>query len=366
MSSTTGSILETEHSSSTVLQLQALHGTASQEHSSDQGVKTGSEVGRHGSDPGLQTSQERSGRLRGGRGLLLGLHMALVMMSNSFTTGLVTIGIKQMAEEVQLDKSLVYWPVLAYGLTASPLLLPLGSVADVLGPRYMNLAGCLGCGIFVLACGLSRNGSELIAFRCLQGVASALFLPTSMGIISSGIATGKLRNVAIATLSCGQVIGYALGLVLGGIFLGTIGWRSGYYLCGALQIALFALGFWAIPSSLFPSLTFGLSASLEKLKNEIDWIGSLISCVVIGMVSYVLAMIAEDSGAIKSPSNATLLAVSIAGLPCFALWMRHREKIGKPALIPNSLWKTTFTSICIMITLAFAEMQAVELLASLL
>ena len=310
--------------------------------------------------------EEDSRQARGGRALLLGLQMTLVMTTNSFTSGLITIGVGEMAKDLELDQSLVFWPVLAYTLTASPLLLPIGSIADVVGPRSICLAGCLGCGIFVLACGLAKNGAELIAFRCLQGVAAALFLPTSMSIISSSIASGKLRNVALATLAFGQVLGFGLGLVAGGVLLGTVGWRVGYYTCGAMQIALFFLGFWSIPSSVVSGATTTVLGMLQKLRDEIDWVGSAISCAAIGMLSYVLAMIAEDSASIKAPLNATLLALSLLAIPCFAIWMSYQEKHNRPALIPNSLWKTTFTCICIMIMFSYAEMQAMELLASLL
>ena len=288
------------------------------------------------------------------------------MTTNSFTSGLVTIGVGEMAKDLELEQSLVYWPVLAYTITASPLLLPFGSMADVVGPRAVSLAGCLGCGISVLACGLAKTGAELIAFRCLQGVAAALFLPTSMSIISSGIGSGKLRNVALATLAFGQVLGYGLGLVAGGILLGTVGWRVGYYICGALQIALFFLGFWSIPSKVGSAPSVTGSEVLHRLRDEIDWVGSAISCAAIGMLSYVMAMIAENSTSIKAPLNATLLALSLFAIPCFAFWMKHQEEHNRPALIPNSLWKTTFSCICIMITFSYAEMQAMELLASLL
>ena len=317
--------------------------------------------------PGISlTGIKEDRQLRSGRALLLGIQMTLVMTTNSFTSGLVTIGVGEMAKDLELDQSLVYWPVLAYALTASPLFLPFGSMADVVGPRSVSLAGCLGCGISVLACGLAKTGAELIAFRCLQGVAAALFLPTSMSIISLGIVSGKLRNIALATLAFGQVLGYGLGLVAGGVLLGTVGWRVGYYICGALQIALFFLGFWSIPSKVGSGPSVTRSELLHKLRDEIDWVGSAISCAAIGMLSYVMAMIAENSASIKAPLNATLLALSLFAIPCFALWMRHQEKHNKPALIPNSLWKTTFNCICIMITFSYAEMQAMELLASLL
>jgi MFS family permease len=304
-------------------------------------------------------------KLRGGKAILLSLQLTLVMLSNSFITGLLTIGISQIAKDLELDQALVYWPVLAYTLTASPLLLPFGSLADVLGAKPISLAGCLFCGIFVLACGFARNGLELIAFRCLQGVGAALFLPTSMGITSSAIASGRLRNVAIASLGLGQAIGYGLGLVVGGVLLSSVGWRIGFYLCGTLQVTVFLLGIFSIPND--SSLSISKAPQLlQRLRTEIDWIGSAISCAAIGMLSYVLAMIAEDSNSIKLPLNAILLSLSLIAIPGFVCWIRVQEKKNKPALIPSSLWKGTFTSICVMITFSYAEMQCIELLTSLL
>lgn len=314
-----------------------------------------------------ETVEVSTGKLQGGKALLLGLQLSGVMLINSVASGVITIGISDMAKDLKLDQSLVYWPVLAYNLTSSPLLLLFGAFADVLGARPISLLGCLGCGIFLLATGLARNGAELIAFRCLHGVAGALFLPTTLGIVSAAIASGRMRNVAIASLTFGQCVGYATGLVAGGVFTGTsIGWRLAWYLCGGGQVALFLLGLKAIPSNAELTVQSKLKVKMQKLAREVDWVGSGISCAAIAMLSYVLAMIAEDSSSIKEPLNATLLALSLAAIPGFAFWVRHQERRTKPALIPSNLWKTTFTSICVMITFSYAEMQSVELLASLL
>lgn len=62
-----------------------------------------------------------------------------------------------------------------------------------------------------------------------------------------------------------------------------------------------------------------------------------------------------------------LLILSVAFMPIFAFWMHRQEKKGKPALIPNSLWKKrTFTSICLMVLLSIALISGIELFSSLL
>lgn len=78
-------------------------------------------------------------------------------------------------------------------------------------------------------------------------------------------------------------------------------------------------------------------------------------------------MLSADIGNVKRPANIVLLILSIILMPVFAFWMQRQEKLTKPALIPNSLWKKgTFTSICLMLLLSNALIFGMELFSSLL
>ena len=139
-------------------------------------------------------------------------------------------------------------------------------------------------GIFMLACGLPKTGIELIMFRAMQGIAIALCLPTSMGILSKAIASGTRRNVAFSCLGIGQVLGFAIGLVLSGVFIDTIGWRAAFYICGALTLGLFMVGLWALP----PDRT-SARPTLRRLGTDIDWVGAGFASACLTLFSYVLA-----------------------------------------------------------------------------
>lgn len=114
-----------------------------------------------------------------------------------------------------------------YALTTGCLLILAGSIADLLGPKKIFLLGCFLQGIFVLACGLSRSGIQLIMFRAMQGVAVSMCLPTAVSIITNSFSTGQRRNLGLAFMGAGQSLGFIIGLVLGGLFADTIGWRTG-------------------------------------------------------------------------------------------------------------------------------------------
>ena len=78
-------------------------------------------------------------------------------------------------------------------------------------------------------------------------------------------------------------------------------------------------------------------------------------------------MITSDILHIRQSTNVALLSISAALVPAFIFWVGRQEKLHKPALIPNSIWKNkAFTTICLMVLLSFAVMQTMELFVSLL
>lgn len=78
------------------------------------------------------------------------------------------------------------------------------------------------------------------------------------------------------------------------------------------------------------------------------------------------SIISADLASIRSATTASLLAISVLLLAAFPLWMHYREQTGKPALVPNKLWKNLpFTSTCIMVALSYGVMNSIELFSSL-
>jgi hypothetical protein len=78
------------------------------------------------------------------------------------------------------------------------------------------------------------------------------------------------------------------------------------------------------------------------------------------------SVLSADLTTIKSAETASLLALSVVLLATFPAWMHYRERVGKSALIPNSLWKNgTFTAICIMVMLTWGVNNSLEIFSSL-
>jgi Na+/melibiose symporter-like transporter len=55
------------------------------------------------------------------------------------------------------------------------------------------------------------------------------------------------------------------------------------------------------------------------------------------------------------------LAISVALIPAFIMWVGRQEKLGRPAVIPNSLWHNrVFTVICIGVFVTWGVFNAME------
>jgi Na+/melibiose symporter-like transporter len=145
-----------------------------------------------------------------------------------------------------------------------------------------------------------------------------------------------------------------------------IGWRPGFHISGGALLATAFAAFRGLPS-VAPSVGEDDTRSVwRKLYDEVDWVGGIMASAGLALLSYVLAALSADLNSIKSPLNATLLPLSVVLMAAFPLWMNYRQKHGKPALVPNSLWRnTTFASTCLMVLLSYGVMNSMELFSSL-
>ncbi|RYP41581.1 hypothetical protein DL767_000923 [Monosporascus sp. MG133] len=286
-----------------------------------------------------------------------------ITLTSSMTTGLLTVALPTMASDLGLSDALLLWPASVYGLTSGCSLMIAGAIADVVGSRVVYLVGCFLLTGFILGSGFAETSTQLIAFRGGQGVAVSMCLPTAMGLLTLYLPKGKRRNVGFAFVGAGQPLGYSVGLFLGGFFVDSIGWKYGWYLSACVAFIVFLLGIFGLPKEHAGAVR---EDKMRKVVCGIDWVGAILASASLAMLSYVLAVISNNTSSIREAPQIVLLSIALACIPAFAFWMEQQKRRGKPALIPNSLWKTTaFSSICVMVLLTWAMLQSIEYLMSL-
>ncbi|KAF2431499.1 MFS transporter [Tothia fuscella] len=285
---------------------------------------------------------------------------------SSFTNAIVTVGLPTIANSISLPRSLYIWPNSVYSLTSGSTLLIAGSVADSIGARRVELVGCILWSIFTLSCGFANTGIQLVIFRAFQGIAMSMHLPASIALIAAAGPQGKSRNVAFGCLGLSQPLGFSFGLVISGIMIEKVGWRSGFYLAGAGGVVSTAAGMYFLPKAPTQSRNAAGESIFKRLWEDVDWAGGIIASAGLTLLAYVLAILSADLSTIHDVSTAVLLTLSLILLLAFPLWMHQRSRTSQKALIPNAIWKKMpFTSTCIMVALSYGVLNSMELFSSL-
>jgi Na+/melibiose symporter-like transporter len=73
------------------------------------------------------------------------------------------------------------------------------------------------------------------------------------------------------------------------------------------------------------------------------------------------SLISEDTAKIREATTLGLLVTAVALIPAFIFWVGRQERLGRPAVIPNSLWKNRiFSVICIGVFMVWGVFNAIE------
>ncbi|KAH7009486.1 major facilitator superfamily domain-containing protein [Ilyonectria destructans] len=275
--------------------------------------------------------------------------------------GLLTVCIPVIAKDLGIAPALQLWPASIFALTCGCTLLPCGAAADVLGCRRTYLLGSLLQAASTFGSGLANTPTQMLALRAMAGIAASFCLPSAVGIVTRTFPVGPRRNIAFAAMGGGQAVGFGLGLTLGGVFDGTLGWRWGFYTTAMLNSVVLWLALWALPGSIDEPLN---KTTLARFRDGIDWVGVLILTACLALLSYEFAVITGIG--IRQPINIALLSIGLVLLPIFSLWMRRQTRLDQPALIPNSIWANIpFTTVCATVFLVWGALNASEQLTAL-
>lgn len=95
---------------------------------------------------------------------LIILQVSIMNFLTSVSSGLIVVGLSRIAADLDVPEQLYLWPTSVYGLTAGSTLLLAGAIADVVGPRWVELIGCALLGVSTLACGSSHTGINWSCF----------------------------------------------------------------------------------------------------------------------------------------------------------------------------------------------------------
>src|SRR6266699_3432270 len=216
---------------------------------------------------------------RGRRALMLAVCcMSLFMVGLDNT--IVNVGLPDIGRDLHAGVSGLQWTVAAYTVVLAALLMFAGALADRIGRRTIFQVGL---SLFTLGswmCSLAPGLGWLIGFRILQGVGGSMLNPAALGIITNTFTGRAERARAIGVWDGVFGLSMALGPVLGGVLVGTVGWRGIFWANIPVGLAAVSLTALFVPDSRAPR------------SRRADPVGQFLIIVMLGSLAYAIAAMA--------------------------------------------------------------------------
>jgi EmrB/QacA subfamily drug resistance transporter len=214
------------------------------------------------------------------------------------------------------------WVVSAYTLTFGGFLMLGGRMGDLLGRRRLFMGGMALFSLASLACGLSGDTAQLIAFRAIQGLGAAIISPAALSLLTTTFREGAERNKALGIWGAIAGMGGAVGVLLGGILVNSVSWEWIFF----INVPVGALVLVTSPRLLTES-------RVEMATRSFDFAGAV--TVTAGLTLLVYGLVSTDS---HSWTSALVLAALLGALIVLLGFVAIERRAVAP-LLPFSIFR---------------------------
>lgn len=247
--------------------------------------------------------------------LCIGLFVTLLDQS------LVAVSLPRIQEDLDASINQVVWVSAVYLLTFAVPLLVTGRLGDRFGQRNVYLVGMAIFTAAAFACALAPTIEWLILLRAVQGLGGSLINPQPLSIIHR-IFDRERRGAATGVWSAVASSAGLFGPVIGGVLVGTVGWRWVFFVYvpfGIISLLMVA--------RYVPRLSTGTS--------KVDVVSGLVSLIAVTGVVFALQQGPEVGW---SWWLWVVLAVGVAAFLVFIRLQKSARSRGTEALVPLQLF----------------------------
>lgn len=253
--------------------------------------------------------------------------LATAQFLTVFTVSVVNVAVPAIRTGLAVDASQLTWVVNSYVLAFGALLLLGGRLADAFGPRRIFRIGLMVLLAGSLASGGATSALMLIIARVVQGLGAALLAPAALSLVLVVFPPGPERSRAIAVWGAVSGAGGTVGVLLGGVLTGPLGWRSVFLVC--------------VPIALVPLLAARpfLPADAPRAgRAPIDVAGAVL--VTTALVAFTIGVVEVGSRGWSDPLVVGLITFAAVVMGAFLLVERRSAS----PLVPLSIFRNRFVT----------------------
>ena len=233
--------------------------------------------------------------------------MSLFLVGMDVT--IANVALPSIGRDFRAPVSGLQWTIDAYTLVVASLLMLSGSAGDRMGRRRVFQVGLVIFTLGSLACSLAPGLGWLVAFRALQAVGGSMLNPAAMAIVTNTFTDPAERAKAIGLWGSVFGLSIALGPIVGGALVGSVGWRGVFWVNVPVGIAAFVLAARYVPES------------RAAVMRSLDPVGQALVLVLLGTGSFGIIE-GPDLGWGSVPVIACF-AVAVAAAAALLAWSRR-------------------------------------------
>ncbi|WP_327323427.1 MFS transporter [Streptomyces sp. NBC_01210] len=222
----------------------------------------------------------------------------------------VNVATKALAGDFGGTMAGLEWVINGYTLTFAAFLLTAGAMGDRFDPKQIFMCGFVLFAVTSLACGAAPSLVTLIVARVVQGIGAAMIVPSSLSIVNTNFPDPARRTRAVSLWAASGGLALALGPVVGGVLVDSLGWRSIFYvnvpiaLVGILLTKAYALPAPArdtsdrrsldLPGQLLAVIGLGTLTGAIVEANAQGWTSALVlSCLAVCVLALIGFLVVE-------------------------------------------------------------------------
>ena len=263
--------------------------------------------------------------------------MSLVIVGLDNT--IVNVALPSIQRELHASVSGLQWTVDAYTLVIASFLMLAGSTADRFGRRRTFQTGLAAFTLGSLLCSLAPSLGWLIVFRMLQAIGGSMLNPVAMSIIVNTFTDPRERARAIGIWGGTVGLSLALGPVVGGALIASVGWRGIFWVNIPVGVAAIAATALFVPESRAPH------------PRRFDPVGQLL--VIVTLASLIYAIIEGPSSGWGSAEIVGFFGLSAVTLAALLIYEPRRNE---PLLDLRFFCSAPFSGATVIAISAFAAL----------